>query len=256
MADISIGSMKMEDQGDGPPVVMIHGLGGTSNSFQTLMSALEGYRVLRPDLPGAGRTPVRPGRPGIKGLADAVKDCLKISNITTAHFVGHSMGTIVCQYLAVVHPDLVQSLTLFGPISEPPVAARSALKERAATALRDGMAGIADAIQGASVSSGKPVASAFVRESLIRQDPTGYASHCQALSDVTAADLKKISCSTLLIAGEIDPVAPVAMAQQMAQQLTQAKLEIIPGIAHWMMVESPERSAQLLHTHLDANNNS
>lgn len=256
MADISVGSMKVEDQGKGPAVVMIHGLGGTSNSFQTLMSAMEGYRVLRPDLPGAGRSPLRPGRPGIKGLASAVKDCLKAANITRAHFVGHSMGTIICQYLAVDHPEMVQSLTLFGPILEPPVAARTGLGERAAAAERDSMAGIADTIQKASVSVGRPVAAAFVRESLLRQDPSGYAAHCHALANVTAADLEKITCPTLLIAGEADPVAPVAMAQQMAQKLKQAQLEIIPEVAHWMMVEAPERSAQLLRSHLDANSNS
>jgi pimeloyl-ACP methyl ester carboxylesterase len=256
MADISVGSMKVEDQGKGPAVVMIHGLGGTSNSFQTLMSAMEGYRVLRPDLPGAGRSPLRPGRPGIKGLASAVKDCLKAANITMAHFVGHSMGTIICQYLAVDHPKMVQSLTLFGPILEPPVAARTGLGERATAAQRDGMAGIADTIQKASVSVNRPVAAAFVRESLLRQDPFGYAAHCQGLADVTAADLEKIICPTLLIAGEADPVAPVAMAQQMAQKLKQVQLEIISGVAHWMMVEAPERSAQLLRSHLDANSNS
>lgn len=256
MTDFSVGSMKVEDQGEGSAVVMIHGLGGTSNSFQTLMQSMDGYRVLRPDLPGAGRSPLRPGRPGIKGLVAAVLDFLKAADIATAHFVGHSMGTIICQYLAMDHPDRVQSLTLFGPISEPPAAARAGVLERAATARREGMAGIADVIQKASVSAGKPVASAFVRESLLRQDPAGYAAHCQALSDVTAADLKKIGCSTLLIAGEADPVAPVAMAQQMMQQLPSGKLEILPGVAHWMMMEAPETAARLLRSHLDANSNS
>lgn len=253
MPDISVGSMKIEDQGEGAAVVMVHGLGGTSNSFQTLMSALDGYRILRPDLPGAGRSPLRPGRPGIAGLAVAVLDCLKASGEKKAHFVGHSMGTIVCQYLAIDHPDIVQSLTLFGPISEPPAAARAGLSERALAAQRDGMAGIAEAVHKASVSEGKPVASAFVRESLLRQDANGYAAHCQALSSVEAADLAKITCPTLLIAGKTDPVAPVAMAKQMMQKLSHGQLETIPGVAHWMMMEAPTRSAELLRAHLDAN---
>src|SRR5690606_25474440 len=77
MADIHLGSMVMEDDGDGPAVVMVHGLGGTSNSFQTLMPALAGYRVLRPDLPGAGRSHYRPGVPGMAGLVAALKDALR-----------------------------------------------------------------------------------------------------------------------------------------------------------------------------------
>lgn len=253
MPDISVGSMKVEDQGEGAAVVMIHGLGGTSNSFQTLISTLDGYRILRPDLPGAGRSPLRPGRPGVAGLAAAVLDCLNASGVKKAHFVGHSMGTIVCQYLAADHPDMVQSLTLFGPISEPPASARAGLSERASAAQREGMAGIAEAVHKASVSEGKPVASAFVRESLLRQDASGYAAHCQALSSAKAADLARVACPTLLIAGETDPVAPVAMAEQMMQKLSHGQLEIIPGVAHWMMMEAPTRSAELLRAHLDAN---
>jgi pimeloyl-ACP methyl ester carboxylesterase len=253
MVDISVGSMKVEDQGEGETVVMVHGLGGTSNSFQTLISALDGYRIVRPDLPGAGRSPLRPGRPGIGGLAASVLDCLKAAGVKRAHFVGHSMGTIICQYLAVSNPELVQSLALFGPISEPPAAARAGLAERADMAQKEGMAGIAEAVHKASVSANKPVASAFVRESLLRQDASGYAAHCQALSNVEAADLTKISCPTLLIAGEGDPVAPVAMAEDMAQKLPHAQLEIIPEVAHWMMMEAPGRSAELLRAHLDAN---
>jgi Predicted hydrolases or acyltransferases (alpha/beta hydrolase superfamily) len=56
MNDKQIGSLIMEDTGKGEIVVMIHGLGGTSNSFQTLMKSLSGIRVIRPDLPGAGRS--------------------------------------------------------------------------------------------------------------------------------------------------------------------------------------------------------
>ena len=61
MSDKQIGSMVMEDIGTGEVVVMIHGLGGTSNSFQPMMKSLSGYRVVRPDLPGAGRSNLKPG---------------------------------------------------------------------------------------------------------------------------------------------------------------------------------------------------
>ena len=92
MADVRLGSLVTEDEGDGPAVVLVHGLGGDSNSFQTLMGALEGYRLLRPDLPGAGRSALRPGVPGLKGLASALKDALRAAGIARAHFAGHSMA--------------------------------------------------------------------------------------------------------------------------------------------------------------------
>ncbi|MEX2408459.1 MAG: alpha/beta fold hydrolase, partial [Rhodovibrionaceae bacterium] len=183
MTDIRLGSLVAECHGEGTPVVMIHGLGGSSNSFQPLMAVLDGYQVIRPDLPGAARSALKPGLPGLKGLAQAVRDLLRTQNLGRAHFVGHSMGTLICQHLAVESPDLVDSLTLYGPILEPPPAARDAIRERAATARKDGMAGIAEAIsQGSVAQAASPAMRAFVRESLLRQDPAGYAAHCDALA--------------------------------------------------------------------------
>ena len=256
MTDIRLGSMVMEGAGEGPPVVMVHGLGGSSNSFQTLMSALEGYRVLRPDLPGAGRSALRPGRPGLDGLAAALRDGLRAAGVTRAHFVGHSMGTLICQYLAAGTPALVGSLTLFGAILEPPATARQALKERAAAVRTGGMAGIADAVSTGSVSAesraANPVTAAFVRESLLQQDPSGYAAHCEALSAAAAADHAAIRCPALLVAGEADPVAPVEMARRLRERIAGSRLETLPGVGHWMMVEAPKRAAELLRAQVEA----
>ena len=256
MADLRLGSMVAEDSGgSGPAVVLIHGLGGDSNTFEPLMSALADYRVLRPDLPGAGRSALRPGRPGLKGLAAAVCDAVRLAGVERAHFAGHSMGTLLCQYLAADLPEAVLSLTLFGPILEPAPAARRALEERADTARRDGMAGIADSVSAASIAEesrrANPVAQAFVRESLMRQDPAGYAAHCRALAAAAAADHAAIRCPTLLIAGENDPVAPVAMAQSLKNRISEAELTILPDTGHWTTIEAPGRSAELLRAHLD-----
>ena len=255
MADIRLGSMVMEVTGSGETVVMIHGLGGSSNSFQPLMAGLGNYHVLRPDLPGAGRSGLRPGLVGLPGLAQAILDGLRAAGVETAHFVGHSMGTILCQYLAAKHPKLVRSLTLFGPILEPPIAARQGLKERAAAARKDGMAGIADAVSMGSVSAASraanPITAAFVRESLMRQDSAGYAHHCEALSAMTPADLSAIRCPTLMVAGAVDPVAPVAMATNMKDQIAGARLEVLSDVGHWMMIEAPARSSALLQETLE-----
>ena len=256
MADLRLGGMVAEDSGGGgPAVVLIHGLGGDSNSFEPLMAELGGYRVLRPDLPGAGRSALRPGRPGLRGLCAAVWDMLGVAGIARAHFAGHSMGTLICQHLAATRPDAVLGLTLFGPLLEPPPAARQALRERAGTARRSGMAGIADAISRSSVAAASraanPVAGAFVRESLMRQDPAGYAAHCLALAAAPAADHMAIRCPVLLVAGETDPVAPVAMAEALKSRIAGADLEVLPGIGHWMTMEMPGRSAGLLRAHLD-----
>ncbi len=255
MADIEFGSMAIEDYGNGPAVVMVHGLGGTSNSFQPLMPYLDGFRVLRPDLPGAGRSGYRPGKPGIPGLAAAVFDAVQVAGIKHAHFVGHSMGTLICQHLAVESPELVASMTLYGALVEPPPAARHGLRERASAARQAGLANIADTIANDSIANSSrqhnPIISAFIRETLMRQNPSTYAIHCEALSEAKAVAHERIACSTLLITGQHDAIAPVAMAQQLIAQIDNSRLEIIPDAGHWIMIETPQRGGELLREHLN-----
>jgi 3-oxoadipate enol-lactonase len=103
------------------------------------------------------------------------------------HLAGHSLGTIICQHFAARSPERVASMILVGAFPEPPEAARTALRERAAKARSEGMRGIADAIAAAGTSSdtkvNQPSAVAFVRESLMAQNPEGYARNCEALAD-------------------------------------------------------------------------
>ena len=207
MTDVRLGSMVAERHGAGPAVVMVHGLGGSSGSFETLMPALGGYCVLRPDLPGAGRSALRPGRPGLAGLGAALRECLRALGVSRAHLVGHSMGALVCQQVAAAAPELVASLTLYGALLEPAPAARAALAERAREARTAGMSAIADAVAAGSLGPGTAggAAAAFVRESVLRQSPAGFAAHCVALAAARAPDHGAIRCPCLLVHGRGGP---------------------------------------------------
>ena len=109
-----VDKVAVEDEGEGDAVVCVHGLGGSSNSFTALMPALAGRRVLRLDLPGSARSSAVSGALSIARFADCVRTVCARLGVTRAHLVGHSMGTIVCQHLAVDAPKLVRSLALFG----------------------------------------------------------------------------------------------------------------------------------------------
>ena len=93
------------------------------------------------------------------------------------------MGTIVAQHLAAQHGTLVRKLILLGALIEPLEAAREALRKRAAAARSGGLPQIADQIvQGGmspEVRERNPSAAAFVRESILRQTPEGYARTCE-----------------------------------------------------------------------------
>src|SRR5688500_6346934 len=183
-----IDKMAVEVDGEGDPVVMVHGLGGTTNTWTPLLPALTNAKRIRIELPGSGRshrahalqdnTPNK-GQLSIDVLVDAVLRVCGQLGVSRAHFAGHSLGTIVCQHLAVREPERVRSLALFGALPAPPEPARQGLKTRAAKARDEGMFGIADAIVQAALSSSTreqlPVVVAFVRESLLAQDPEGYA---------------------------------------------------------------------------------
>jgi 3-oxoadipate enol-lactonase len=243
-----------EVSGDGDPVVMIHGLGGTSNTFQPLMADLSGYRVIRPDLPGSGRSALPVEALSIAGHAAAVLAFLRDAGVTRAHFSGHSMGTLVCQHIAARHPDCVASLALFGALTEPTEAARSGLIARAAAARQHGLTGIADQIIAATLAprthAENPAAVAFVRESILRQPTEGYARNCEALARATLAELRRITAPTLLVTGDCDPVGPVSRAQVLADGIAGATVAVLDRCGHWVTVEQAADAARLMADHL------
>src|SRR5260370_31908108 len=153
MTGAAIGRTMIEIDGAGPPVVFVPGLGGTSNSFQMLLPALGGFRCLRVDLPGSGRSPAPFGTLSIEGFATAVNEVIDAVAGGPAHLVGHSMGALVCQHVAAKTPERVSSLALFRPIVEPADALRQRLKDRPRIARQDGMIGVADAVVDAGLES-------------------------------------------------------------------------------------------------------
>jgi pimeloyl-ACP methyl ester carboxylesterase len=252
----------VEDEGEGPAVVCVHGLGGSTNTFTPLMPALARHRVVRIDLPGSGRSHRAEGSLSMARYADLVQSVCARLNVTRAHMVGHSMGNIVLQHVTVQAPKLVASLALFGPLITPPDAARSAIRARGERALAEGAAGmheIALALLNASISADTraraPLAVAFVRECLMRQDPDGYARSCFALADAPAAEVDRIEAPMLLVTGDEDVVAPPQAVRVMAEKLHRARsvrVVVLPRCGHWTPVERPEECARELRGFLEA----
>ena len=240
----------VEDEGEGEPVVCVHGLGGSSNTFTPLLPALARQRTVRVDLPGSGRSQRAEGPLSIERFVETLLSVCGRLNITAAHWVGHSMGTIVCQHLAVAQPRLVKSLALFGPLVAPPDAACAALRARAAKARGEGAAGmheITQALVNAALSSDtrqhSPLAVAFVRESLMRQEAVAYARNCEALADAQAAAVEQIEAPVLLVTGDEDGVAPPQAVRSMAEKLHHARaarVVVLPRCGHWTPIERPE----------------
>jgi pimeloyl-ACP methyl ester carboxylesterase len=256
MSGASLGRIQLEIDGDGPPIVFLHGLGATSSSFQPFLDSLGGFRCIRPDLPGAGRSPPTFAPIAMDALVEAVRDIIKTVAGAPAHLVGHSMGTLVALHVAVTAPDAVLSLTLFGPIGEPTEAARERLRDHARLVRQDGMIAVADAIAAAGLSTStkiaNPVAVAYVRESHLRQDAHGFAQSCDALAAAKSADLRHLRRPTLLVTGQDDPIAPPTAAQGLADRIRGAKLKVLPLCGRWTPLEQPKECARLASDHIRA----
>ena len=227
--------------GKGDTLVLVHGLGGSTNSWYPQAQVIRrDLRILAYDLAGSGRSPVRDGVT-IASLVEDLRAVVEATGGGAVHLAGHSMGTIVCQHFAATYPDRVSSMALVGGFQAPPEGARKALRERAAKVRAEGMASIADAIVAGGTSddtkANQPAAAAFIRESIMAQPAEGYARACEALADATPADLSKIACPVLLLNGDQDKTAPPEGAQAMLTQLKKAEAQVIPGCGHWPTVE-------------------
>lgn len=257
MPIIRVGSTVVEVAGQGFPVVMIHGLGGSSNTFQPQMAALEGYRIIRVDLPGSGRSPLPAAMLSIETMAEAVISVADGLGVQRAHFIGHSLGTLLCQRVAVERPGMVVSMSLFGALAEPTDAVRNGLQGRAATARAGGMADIGDALVANAISAHtretSPAAAAFVRESVMRQDPESYAQTCEALSKATAVDARAIKAPTLLVTGDADTVNPVSVAQALSDKIAGSTLSTMDRCGHWATIEKPLEASRKLADFLQRN---
>ena len=239
--------------GGGDAVLMIHGLGGTSNTWTPLLSAFARFTTLRFDLPGSGRSHRVEGPLSIDRFMQAALRVLAASGQERAHVVAHSLGTIVAMHLAAREPKTVRSLALFGPLLAPPDAARATIRARGDKARREGAAGmqaIADAlVQSATSAESKAkrhAAVALVRESLMRQDADGYARTCDALAEAQAADASRIACPTLLVTGDEDIVAPPQAVRALGERIAGSRIEVLRGCGHWEPVEKPEECIESL----------
>ncbi|PYM37169.1 MAG: alpha/beta hydrolase [Candidatus Rokuibacteriota bacterium] len=244
MSTQTIGSMVLEVDGQGDALVMLHGLGGTSNTFFPQMSLLASrLRVIRPDLPGSGRSSLS-GPLSIQGLTVDVVGTVRALGIERAHLAGHSLGAIVCFHVAVRYPALVASLALFGPLLAPPETARRAIRERAAAVRVGGMQSTADTIVQASLSAetraNRPVVAALVREMLMRQNAEGYARTCEALAEATAAEVRDVKCPTLLVTGDEDPIAPPTTVRAIGDRMSDARTVVLSRCGHWTTLERPQ----------------
>ncbi len=241
--------------GDGPPVVLVHGLGGTVENWQALAPALaRNHRVLVPDLPGHGRSEPLPGK--IRHLdpyADAVVSLLEAEGIGGAAWVGHSLGGVVALCAAVRRPDAVRGIVLAGAAG---IGSRSRLAHVTLTLdgiIRPGRAIAPQRERWARSALGRRAAfwwgvadTKALAPELAEAFFIGPARHTTTLQAVRALlgtdprdELERVSCPCLCLWGARDNWVKLDDGFVYARLLG-APVRTIAGCAHLLIGERPD----------------
>lgn len=113
--------VRVVEDGDGLPIVFVHGMFVDHRSWDGVRNALRSeYRVITPDLPGFGQSekPAPNRFPyGIDAFAEAIADLYAGLELGRSALVGHGLGGAIALTLAARHPELVSHLVLVGPLS-------------------------------------------------------------------------------------------------------------------------------------------
>ncbi len=211
--------------GSGPPLVLIHGLGGSTRWWAKNVGPLaEQCEVYVVDLVGFGESRGR-RRFVLAEAAGQLAALLDRLGVGPAGVVGYSMGGCIAAELAADFPDCVSRLVLVDAALLPAdfLSLRQTLNlARAARRVPLGLLPtmVADALR------------------------AGPATVWRATRELLAADLRpklrRIQAPTLVVWGDRDVVVPLATGQQIVQDLPHGELAIIPGAGHVPMWERPE----------------
>jgi len=160
--------------------------------------------------------------------------------------LGHSMGGMVAQECAALHPQRADALALactsaaFGPAGGD-WQARFVADRLAPLDAGLGMAGMAAALVPPMLGpQARPEAAALAQAVMAAVPEATYRAVLQAIVHFDRREaLARISVPTLLLAGEHDPTAPAALMQRMASRLPAGSFVALPGVGHIANVEQP-----------------
>jgi pimeloyl-ACP methyl ester carboxylesterase len=236
-----------EGDGETPPVVLIHGAGGTHLHWPAQIRRLPGFRIYALDLPGHGQSEGR-GHQTIEAYCQSIIQWLESIDIFRAVFVGHSMGGAIALTLALKHPERVIALGLVGTGARLRVA--PVILENAANPTTFPVA-VKAIIERAFTSESDPRLVELAAQRMQTTRPAvlhGDFVACNAFDMME--NVRKIRVPSLVICGQDDQLTPVRYAQYLADQIPRAELNLIPNAGHMVMLEQPQATAEALSNFL------
>ena len=247
--------------GDGPPLLLIPGLGATRVVFAPLIPLLTPwFRVAVYDQRGIGASQVTPGPYTTAQLGADAAAVLDGLGIDRAYILGASFGGMVAQELAIADPHRVDGLVLAatGPgrgrlVQPPSQAASDALLGKGARTPEDAYRIACTVLYSRHFQEENPeVIEAQIRDRASRPiDGRAFKAQLAASRGHDALDrLASITAPTLVMHGGDDEVVPAANAQLLAERIPGARLIVFDGAGHLFFHEEPERTALAVRTFL------
>jgi pimeloyl-ACP methyl ester carboxylesterase len=253
--------------GEGEPLVLVHGLGGSAANWLALVPLLlPGRRLLVPELPGHGGSEPLPAASSLNAYADRIALLLEREGLGPAAVVGHSLGGAIALRLAIRRPELVDALVLAGAagISSGHRRARYALTVtgilKPGRKIAPHRARVARSpllrhlVFGRWGAADPPALSPELVDAFLSGPPqhTDTISAARALVlDDPRPDLDRVRCPSLVLWGARDHQLPVEDAFDYARRL-QAPLRVIADCGHLLIGERPDACADAIERFLAA----
>ena len=246
-------------QGQGQPVVLIHGVGLNKEMWGGQFVGLANdYRVIAYDMLGHGQSALPAADTSLEGYAAQLAELLDHLQIAQATVIGFSMGGLVARAFALAYPQRLAALVVLNSVFNRTPEQSAGVIARAAQAAELGPDANVDAALDRWFSreykAANPAQVAAIRQVLASNDPHGYHTTYSlfATQDMyRASDLGSIQVPTLIATGELDPGSTPEMARQLAERIPGAQVAILEEQRHMMPVESPRLVNQVLLNFLD-----
>jgi pimeloyl-ACP methyl ester carboxylesterase len=243
-------AIEFVEQGDsnGLPMVFLHGMGDSWRSFEGVLPFLPpNIRAFAVSLRGHGRSSRPPGGYGSGDFSDDVARLLDAVGVGRAVVVGHSMGSLAAQRLALDHAGRVEGLVLIG--ASPTLCGNLALLDLWQTTIAE----LSDPVDPAFVRTfqestiSRPVAAGLIdtaiAESLLVPAAVWRAAFAGMLVEDHSAELSRVAAPSLIIWGDQDPLVPQRAQKALGAALRRSSLIVHAGGGHAPHWEAPQRVA-------------